>query len=82
MRKVKDISCEEAIRHLLEYLDSECEVHTHEEIDQHLSACQACYSRMEFEKRLRSQLRNSGEQAVPDSLKNRIDKLFSGGLKN
>ena len=82
MSKIKDIGCEEAIRHLLEYLDNECEGHTHEEIDQHLSACQACYSRMEFEKRLRSQMKTAGDQAVPDSLKNRIDKLFSGGSKN
>lgn len=82
MSETRDINCEEAIRHLLEYLDGECSDHTHAEIDKHLSACQACYSRMEFEKRLRSQLRNTGDQAVPDSLKNRIDTLFSGGSKN
>ena len=82
MSKIKAISCEEAIRYLLEYLDHECEGHTHEEIDQHLSACQACYSRMEFEKHLRSQIKNTGSQTVPDSLKNRIDKLFSGGAKD
>ena len=82
MSKIKAISCEEAIRYLLEYLDHECEGHTHEEIDQHLSACQACYSRMEFEKHLRSQIKNTGSQTVPDSLKNRIDKLFSGGSKD
>jgi anti-sigma factor (TIGR02949 family) len=82
MNKIKAISCEDAIRHLLEYLDHECENHTHEEIDRHLSACQACYSRMEFEKRLRSQIKNTGGQTVPNSLKNRIDKLFSGGSKD
>jgi anti-sigma factor (TIGR02949 family) len=82
MSEVKNIGCEEAIRHLLEYLDHECEGQTHEVIDQHLSDCQACYSRMEFEKRLRSQLKAAGGQAVPDSLKNRIDKLFSRGSKD
>ena len=82
MSEVRNIGCEEAIRHLLEYLDHECDSHTHEEIDQHLSACQACYSRMEFEIRLRSQLKETGKQAVPASLKNRIDKLFSGGSRD
>ncbi len=77
MSEANTMGCEEAIRHLLEYLDHECDNHTHEEIDRHLSACQACYSRMEFEKRLRSQLKETGNQAVPDKLKKRIDKLFS-----
>ena len=77
MNDVKDISCEKAISKLLEYLDRECDGHSHAEIDKHLSVCQACYSRMEFEKRLRAQLRQSGAQQVPDSLKGRIDQLFA-----
>jgi len=81
MNEVKDISCEQAISKLLEYLDRECEDHDHAEIDKHLSVCQACYSRMEFESRLRSQLKQTGTQQVPDSLRGRIDGLFAGNLK-
>jgi anti-sigma factor (TIGR02949 family) len=81
MSKIRDISCEEAIRNLLEFLDHECDGRTHEEIDRHLSVCQACYSRMEFETRLRSQLKKTGTQQVPGSLKDRIDKLFAGQTK-
>lgn len=81
MSEVKDISCEEAIRNLLQYLDHECEAHTHEEIDKHLSVCQACYSRMEFETRLRAQLRRAGSQQVPGGLRGRIDKLFADDTK-
>ncbi len=81
MNDVKTISCEEAISKLLEYLDRECDGHSQAEIDKHLSVCQACYSRMEFETRLRSQLRQTGTQQVPDSLKGRIDQLFAQNSK-
>jgi anti-sigma factor (TIGR02949 family) len=81
MNDVKAISCEEAISKLLEYLDRECDGHSHAEIDKHLSVCQACYSRMEFETRLRSQLKQAGTQQVPDSLKGRIDQLFAQTVK-
>lgn len=74
--KVRQISCEQALKSLLEYLDGEVEAHAGEEIDQHLATCRSCYSRLEFEKRLRSRLRDSGRQEVPDGLRNRIDTLF------
>ncbi|MDT8387868.1 MAG: zf-HC2 domain-containing protein [Thiogranum sp.] len=81
MSEIKKIRCEEAISRLLEFLDRECDDHTHAEMDKHLSDCQACYSRMEFEQRLRSQLKKTGAQQVPGSLKGRIDKLFAGTVK-
>ena len=81
MSDAKEISCEDAIRDLLEYLDHECDNPTQEEIDKHLSVCQACHSRMEFEQRLRAQLKKSGERQAPDSLKSRIDTLFAGTNK-
>ncbi|MGD2074636.1 MAG: zf-HC2 domain-containing protein [Gammaproteobacteria bacterium] len=76
MSKVRQISCEEALKSLLEYLDSELADERSHEIDQHLSTCRSCYSRLEFEKHLRSRLRETGRQEVPDSLRNRIDALF------
>lgn len=81
MSDTRDISCEEAIRNLLEYLDHACDAPTQEEIDKHLSVCQACHSRMEFEQRLRVQLKESGRQQAPDSLKLRIDSLFAKNSK-
>ena len=81
MKEVRDISCEQAISKLLEYLDHECDGHSHAEIDKHLSICQACYSRMEFEQRLRLQLQHTGTQQVPERLRGRIEKLFVAGGK-
>ena len=81
MSEINDISCEQAIRKLLEYLDHECDRHTEEEIDKHLSVCQACHSRMEFEQRLRAQLKKGGDRKAPESLKGRIDALFADRTK-
>jgi len=76
MNEVRQISCEQALASLLEYIDSELEGARAREIDQHLSTCHSCYSRMEFEQRLRSRLREAGRQQLPDGLRARIDRLF------
>lgn len=82
MSKFRQIGCEDALKQLLEYLDQELgEQHSHE-VDQHLSTCRSCYSRMEFEKRLKQRLQETGRQEVPDTLKGRIDRLFSGHNKS
>jgi anti-sigma factor (TIGR02949 family) len=73
----REISCEEALKNLLEQLDHELGEEQAETMDHHLSTCRSCYSRMEFEKRLKLHLREAGQQDVPDSLKNRITKLFA-----
>ena len=76
MNKPRQISCEEALKHLLEYPDGELiEPHAHE-VDRHLTTCRGCYSRMEFEKRLKQRLQEAGRADVPDTLKARIDSLF------
>ncbi|MCO6413058.1 MAG: zf-HC2 domain-containing protein [Thiogranum sp.] len=82
MSKIRQIGCEEALKQLLEYLDQELgEQHSHE-VDQHLSTCRSCYSRMEFEKRLKQRLQDAGRQEVPDTLKDRINRLFAEQNKN
>jgi anti-sigma factor (TIGR02949 family) len=78
MNKVRQIGCEEALKQLLEYLDGELpEQHLHE-VDRHLSTCRSCYSRVEFESRLKQRLQDAGRQQVPGTLKDRIDQLFAG----
>jgi len=76
MNKVRQISCEQALASLLEYIDRELEGERSREIEQHLSTCRSCYSRLEFEQRLRSRLREAGRQQPPESLRARIDRLF------
>ena len=73
----KQIACEEALKNLLEYLDREIDTEQSQQMDRHLSTCRSCYSRMEFEKRLRSHVKAAGKQEVSERLKSRIDRLFA-----
>jgi anti-sigma factor (TIGR02949 family) len=50
------MTCEEALQHLLEYLDGELPDVTHADVADHLRICRSCYSRAEFERRLRARL--------------------------
>jgi len=72
---VKNLECEQAIRMVLEYLDRELKPHDHEALEAHIHKCRACYTRVEFERRLKNIVGDTTEQAAPDSLRSRIKKL-------
>ena len=71
----KKIDCEEAIRKMLEYLDNELEHQDHESLEEHLNSCRSCFSRMEFEKRLKEMVKTVPKEKVPDDLQERIRKI-------
>jgi mycothiol system anti-sigma-R factor len=70
------MSCEEALKNLFEYLDHELEGEKHQAMDAHLHECRSCFSRAEFEKRLKARLAQSGSEAPPAELKERIRKIL------
>lgn len=72
---VKDIECEQAIRMVLEYLDKELRDTDQRALEQHIHKCHACYSRVEFEKRLKDMIMDSPEDKAPDALLSRIKNL-------
>ncbi|MDH5649305.1 MAG: zf-HC2 domain-containing protein [Gammaproteobacteria bacterium] len=74
-KDVKKIECEEAIRMLLEYLDNELDEHNHDSVEDHLHACRACYTRMEFESRLKNVVKEKAQEKAPIDLRNRIKKI-------
>lgn len=76
MKKVKTIGCQEALRHLLAYLDQEVGAGTQREMEHHLKICQACFSRAEFERSLKTHLREAGRGTVRASFEERIKTLF------
>jgi hypothetical protein len=76
MKKVKTIGCEEALQHLLAYLDLELGEVNHREVDHHLEICRTCFSRAEFEKSLKTRLREAGRRTVRASFEKRIKTLF------
>lgn len=75
MKKVKTIGCEEAIKHLLAYLDQEVGAVTHREVERHIEICRTCFSRAEFEQSLKTRLREAGRGTVRASFEKRIKTL-------
>ncbi len=75
MKRVKTIGCEEALAHLLEYLDQEVGATVRRQVDHHLEACRSCFSRAEFERRLKDKLRMAGREPVGESFQERIKTL-------
>jgi hypothetical protein len=47
-------------------------------MDQHLERCRSCFSRVEFEKRLKTYTAEAGREPVPSDLELRIRKVLSG----
>ena len=76
MNEADEISCEEALRRVFEYLDRELDEHAHGEMERHLRRCRGCFSRAEFEKRLKAQLRQTGRSEAPAALQTRIGQLL------
>lgn len=75
MRK-DHISCEELLEQLFEYLDRELDGRTRAAIDHHLELCRDCFSRVEFEQRLRHRISDAGKQKAPDRLHERVRKII------
>lgn len=73
---IRVIECEEAIRRMLEYIDNELHDHDHEEMQQHLDSCRECYTRMEFEQRLKGMVHEARDQKAPPGLNNRIKNII------
>ena len=69
--------CEDALRLLAQYLDRELAEHDSAEVSRHLSTCQSCYSRAEFERRLKGELAGLGAADVPEALDQRIRALLA-----
>jgi anti-sigma factor (TIGR02949 family) len=76
MKKVKTIGCEEALKHLLAYLDQELDEVKHRKLEHHFEICRTCFSRAEFEKSLKTRLREAGRGTVRASFEKRIKSLF------
>ena len=70
------IDCEEALKRLFEYIDDELDGHKHKEMDDHLSKCLSCYSRHEFEQKLRQHLKQATGEQAPDGLHEKIANLI------
>jgi anti-sigma factor (TIGR02949 family) len=73
-----DIDCEEALKRLLELIDGELSGRERDDVERHLRTCRSCFSRMEFERRLKQRLSALPGDDVPATLRRRVHDLIKG----
>jgi anti-sigma factor (TIGR02949 family) len=78
MSETDDIGCERALRRLLEFVDHELSDSEYDSVEQHLRTCRTCFSRMEFESRLKQRLSALPAEDVPSKSRDRIRDLIKG----
>lgn len=69
-------SCEDALRLLAAHIDRELDASTRDQMDRHLETCRSCYSRAEFEKRLKESVAALGHEPVRPELSDRVQRLI------
>lgn len=74
----RPIDCEQALRQIFDYLDRELGEHEHEAMQQHLHACKSCFSRVEFERLLKSKVQDLREEEPTREVSVRIKNLLKG----
>ncbi|MCE8003447.1 anti-sigma factor family protein [Billgrantia ethanolica] len=72
------MSCEEVIERLFDYLDRELDSQEATDIEWHLARCRDCFTRAEFERRLRDRVAATATAKAPPRLHQRIRTLLDG----
>jgi len=73
-----EIDCEQALKQLFEYIDHELPESDRGAMQHHLHTCKSCFSRYEFERRLKEKVGGlrSDEDTVSSEVGDRIKKLL------
>ena len=70
------INCDEALRLLAAFLDDELHADGRASVDLHLAHCRSCFSRAEFERRLKEEIKRLGREEVTPRFEARIHRLL------
>lgn len=76
MRNPGALDCEAVLRMIFDYLDEELEGKEAVRVETHLQHCRSCFSRAEFERRLKTHLAEIGHQQVPVQLEQSVRSLM------
>lgn len=71
------IDCQEALRLLAAFLDDELPGDTRASVDRHLERCRSCFSRAEFERRLKREIARLIRDEVTPGFEERIRRLVA-----
>jgi len=72
------MDCEQVLKLVLQFIDRELEGDEHAELERHLESCRSCYSRVEFERRLKGRLHDLSHEDAPAALQDKVLKLIKG----
>lgn len=72
----RDLRCEDVMERLFAYLDQEVDSQQSADIERHLARCRDCFTRAEFEKKLRTRVEASATVKAPGRLRRRIKDLL------
>jgi anti-sigma factor (TIGR02949 family) len=71
------LDCEAVIARLFAFLDGEIADAERADIERHLERCRDCFTRAEFEQRLRAKLGETHWVAAPDQLRKRVRAMIA-----
>lgn len=72
----KELSCEQALHRLFEFLDHELDSEERDAMQYHLSTCRSCFSRADFERRLKQQLHGLRREEPIADARERVKRLL------
>ena len=75
MNEEEPLTCEQALAQIFDFLDHELAEHERTALERHLHVCKSCFSRAEFERRLKQKLTGLREAATPEA-RARLEKLI------
>lgn len=71
-----ELTCEQVIEQLFAFLDGELDSELNVEFDRHLARCRDCFTRAEFERKLRAKINEAASEKAPERLHKRIRGLL------
>jgi anti-sigma factor (TIGR02949 family) len=71
-----DLTCEQALHRLFDFLDHELDPPERDAMQRHLSTCRSCFSRADFEQRLKQKLRELRRDEPLQDASERMKRLL------
>lgn len=72
----REIDCEQALKRIFEYIDHELDDNERAAMQHHLHTCKSCFSRAEFERRLKNKIGELREEKAGAAVSARIKGLI------
>jgi anti-sigma factor (TIGR02949 family) len=73
-----DMSCEQVLMRVLDFVDRELAEEDRTPLERHLETCRSCFSRVEFERRLKARLSELPAEQAPSAVRERVARLIAG----